>query len=36
LAAGARWFLWSNDVGSEVVDPSFFSDFVEGRRRILV
>jgi hypothetical protein len=36
LAAGARWFLWSNDVGSEVVDLSFFSDFVEGRRRILV
>jgi hypothetical protein len=36
LAVGARWFLWSNDVGLEVVDLSFFCDFLEGRWRILV
>jgi hypothetical protein len=36
LAAGARWFLWSEDIGLEVVDLSFFSDFVDGRQRILV
>jgi hypothetical protein len=36
LGAGARWFFWSEDVGSEVVDMSFFYDFVDGRRRILV
>jgi hypothetical protein len=36
LAAGARWFLWSKDVGPEVVDLSFFSDFVDWRRRVLV
>jgi hypothetical protein len=36
LAAGARWFLWIKDVGSEVVDLLFFSDFVDERRRILV
>jgi hypothetical protein len=35
-AAEARWFLWSEDVGPEVVDLSFFSDFVDGRRWILV
>jgi hypothetical protein len=32
LAVGARWFFWSEDVGLEVVDLSFFSDFVEERR----
>jgi hypothetical protein len=36
LAAGARWFLWSKDVGPEVVDLSFFSDFVDWRRWVLV
>jgi hypothetical protein len=36
LAAGARWFLWSKDVDSEVVDLQFFSDFVDVKRRILV
>jgi hypothetical protein len=36
LATGARWFFWSKDVGLEVVDLSFFSNFVDGRRRILV
>jgi hypothetical protein len=36
LAARARWFFWSEDVGLEVVDLSFFSDFVEERRQILV
>jgi hypothetical protein len=38
MAAGARWFLWSEDVGREdvgpeVVDLSFISDFVDARRR---
>jgi hypothetical protein len=32
LAAGVRWFFWSKDVGLEVVDLLFFSDFVDGRR----
>jgi hypothetical protein len=32
LAAGARWFFWRKDVGLEVVDLSFFSNFVDGRR----
>jgi hypothetical protein len=36
LGAGARWFFWSEYVGPEVVDMPFFSDFVDGRRRILV
>jgi hypothetical protein len=36
LAAGARWFLYSKDVGSEVVNLSFFSDFIDGRKRVLV
>jgi hypothetical protein len=36
LATGARWFLWSEDVDPEVVNLSFFSDFVDGRRRVLV
>jgi hypothetical protein len=36
LAAGARWFFWSKDVGLEVVDLSFFYDFIDGRRQILV
>jgi hypothetical protein len=36
LAAGARWLLWSKDVGLEVVDLSFFSDFVDRRRWVLV
>jgi hypothetical protein len=36
LVAGVRWFLWSKDVGLEMVDLLFFSDFVDGRRRILV
>jgi hypothetical protein len=31
LAAGARWFFCSRDVGPEVVDLLFFSDFVDGR-----
>ena len=35
-AAGARWFFWSEDVGPEVVDLPFLSDFVDGRRQILV
>jgi hypothetical protein len=26
----ARWFFWSKDVGSEMVDLSFFSDFIDG------
>jgi hypothetical protein len=29
LAGGARCFLWSKDVGLEVVDLSFFSNFVD-------
>jgi hypothetical protein len=33
---GARWFLWNDDVGLEVVDLLFFSDFVDGRWKILV
>jgi hypothetical protein len=36
LAAGARWFLWNEDVGPEVVNLTFFSDFIDGRRRALV
>jgi hypothetical protein len=36
LAAGARWLLQSKDVGPEAVDLSFFSDFVDGRRWVLV
>ena len=36
LAAGARWFFWSEDAGPEVVDLPFLSDFVDGRRQILV
>jgi hypothetical protein len=36
LAVGARWFLWNEDVGLEVVDLLFFSDFVDGRWKILV
>jgi hypothetical protein len=36
LAVGARWFLWSEDVGPATVDLSFFSDVVDGRRRVLV
>jgi hypothetical protein len=31
-----RWFFWSKEVGPEVVDLSFFSDFVDGRLQILV
>jgi hypothetical protein len=27
-----RWFFWSEGVGLEVVDLSFFSDFVDWRR----
>ncbi|KAK1615382.1 hypothetical protein QYE76_020899 [Lolium multiflorum] len=34
--AGARWFFWSEDDGPEVVVMSFFFDFIDGRRRILV
>jgi hypothetical protein len=30
--AGARWFLWSEDVSPDVVDMPFFFDFVNGRR----
>jgi hypothetical protein len=36
LGAGARWVLWSTDVGPEVVDLSLFPDFVEGIRWLLV
>jgi hypothetical protein len=36
LAAEARWFFWSEDVGPEVVDLPFFSDFVDGRRHNLI
>jgi hypothetical protein len=36
LVARARWFLWSEDVGPEVGDLSFFLDFIDGRRRVLV
>jgi hypothetical protein len=36
LGAGARWMLWSEDIGPEVVDLSFFPDFVVGMRWILV
>jgi hypothetical protein len=36
VAAKVRWFFWSEDVGPEVVDTPFFSDFVDGRWRILV
>jgi hypothetical protein len=36
LAAGARWFPWREDVSPEVVDLPFFSDFVDGRRWVLV
>jgi hypothetical protein len=31
LAAGARWFFCSRDVGPEVVDLLFFSNFFDGR-----
>jgi hypothetical protein len=31
LAAEARWFFWRENVGPEVVDLSFFSDFIDGR-----
>jgi hypothetical protein len=34
--ARARWMLWSEDVGPEVVDLSSFHDFVDGMRRFLV
>jgi hypothetical protein len=37
--AGSRgevWFFWSEDVGPEVVDLSFLSDLIDGRRQILV
>jgi hypothetical protein len=36
LWAGARWMLWSMDVGPYVVDMSLFSGFVDGMRWILV
>jgi hypothetical protein len=36
LAAGARWFLLSKDIGLVVVDLSFFSHFVDERRLVLV
>jgi hypothetical protein len=35
-ASRERWFLWSEDVGPEVVDLPFFSDFINGRRQFLV
>jgi hypothetical protein len=35
LAAKARCFLWSEDVSPEVVDLSFFPDFVDGRAAVL-
>jgi hypothetical protein len=34
--AGARWILWSEDVGPEVVGLSHFPDFIGGMRWILV
>jgi hypothetical protein len=36
LGAEARWILWSEDVDLEVIDLSFFLDFIDGIRRILV
>jgi hypothetical protein len=36
LAVGTRWFLWSEDVGTEVVNLPIFFDFVDGRWRIFV
>jgi hypothetical protein len=36
LAAGARWFLSNEDVGSEVVNMLFFSDFIDWRQWALV
>jgi hypothetical protein len=32
----ARWMLWSEDVGPEVVELSLILDFVDGMRQILV
>jgi hypothetical protein len=36
IGGRARWFFWSGDVGLEVMDMSFFSDFIDGRRQILI
>jgi hypothetical protein len=36
LGAGARWMLWSENVGPEMVDLSLFPDFVNEMRWILV
>jgi hypothetical protein len=36
LGAGTRWVLWSEDVGLEVVDLSFFPDFIGEMRWFLV
>jgi hypothetical protein len=36
LGAGARWVLWSEDVGPEVVDLSFFPYFMGGMWWFLV
>jgi hypothetical protein len=35
LGARARWVLWSEDVGPEVVDLSLFPDFIGGMRWFL-
>jgi hypothetical protein len=35
LAIEARWFLWSKDVGPVVVEPSLFSNYIDGRRQFL-
>jgi hypothetical protein len=32
----AKWFFWSEDVCTELVDMPFFPDFVDGRRDMLV
>jgi hypothetical protein len=34
--ARARWMLWSQDVGSEMLRLSLFFEFVNGMRWILV
>jgi hypothetical protein len=36
LGVGARWMLWSENVGPEVMDLSSFLYFVGGMQRFLV
>jgi hypothetical protein len=36
MAAGARWILWSEDVGPKVVDLPYFPNFADGMRLFLV